>query len=348
VTTVVVTGAAGGVGRRVLPWLVDDPGVDRVVAVDVAPILVRHDKIDPRRVDVGGADALGLLRNADALVHLAFASDTEVRERRAARVNVEGTRRLLQAASGAGVRQVVALSSATVYGAWPNNPVPLTEDAPLRPNAELAYAVQRAQLELHVASWAAAEPGRIGAVLRPCTTLGPNGTSWMARALAAATGMRTAEDDPPRQFVHLDDLASAVDLVRRDGLDGPYNVAPDGWVAGDVVRALSGAPPRPMVPARFARRWARLRWTLQRGPIPPGLMPYTMHPWVVANDRLKAAGWKPTFTNEQAYVAGTEARWWTMLSPKRKQELALGGAGVAALAAAAGTTAAIRRALRRR
>ena len=42
-------------------------------------------------------------------------------------------------------------------------------------------------------------------------------------------------------------------------------------------------------------------------------------------DKLKAAGWRPTVTNEQAYVEGTEAKWWTMVSPKRRQELALGG-----------------------
>ena len=71
-----------------------------------------------------------------------------------------------------------------------------------------------------------------------------------------------------------------------------------------------------------------LRWRFQRGPIPPGLRSYTRWPWLVANDRLKAAGWQPTVTNEQAYVEGTEAKWWTMVSPKRRQELSLGGSAV--------------------
>ena len=33
-------------------------------------------------------------------------------------------------------------SSAMVYGAWENNPVPLTEDALLRPDVEFAFARQ--------------------------------------------------------------------------------------------------------------------------------------------------------------------------------------------------------------
>jgi hypothetical protein len=95
------------------------------------------------------------------------------------------------------------------------------------------------------------------------------------------------------------------------------------------LRSLAGAPPRFRLPGRLADTWADLRWRFQRGPIPPGLRPYTRWPWLVANDRLKAAGWRPTVTNEQAYVEGTEARWWTMLTPKRKQEISLGVDGPA-------------------
>jgi hypothetical protein len=103
------------------------------------------------------------------------------------------------------------------------------------------------------------------------------------------------------------------------------------------------------LPDRFGELVAGLRWRFLRGPIPPGLLPYTLEPWVVSNDRLRAAGWSPTVTNEQTYVESTEAPWWTMVSPKRRQELAL-GAGALALAvlAAVGVTIARRRLIRRR
>jgi hypothetical protein len=45
----------------------------------------------------------------------------------------------------------------------------------------------------------------------------------------------------------------------------------------------------------------------------------------------------PTVTNEQAYVEGTEAKWWTMVTPKRRQEIALGGmVAIAAVGAIVG------------
>ena len=86
------------------------------------------------------------------------------------------------------------------------------------------------------------------------------------------------------------------------------------------------------LPDRVAEVISALQWQFQRGPIPPGLRSYTREPWLVANDRLKAHGWRPKVTNEQAYVEGTESRWWTMITPKRRQELALAGMGVGAAA----------------
>ncbi|CAB4544187.1 unannotated protein [freshwater metagenome] len=51
----------------------------------------------------------------------------------------------------------------------------------------------------------------------------------------------------------------------------------------------------------------------------------------MSNGRLRAEGWVPTVTNEQAFVEGTNAKWWTMLTPKRKQEISLGVMSVAAV-----------------
>jgi nucleoside-diphosphate-sugar epimerase len=234
-----------------------------------------------------------------------------------------------------------------VYGAWDNNPVPLTEEAVLRPGNEFAYASQVAAVEQLAEAWRQAVPGRTVTVLRPAVPMAANGTSGLARALAWGMGQRLAVDDPPAQFVHLDDLAAAVELgvVRR--LDGVFNVAPDGFIPAASVRALSGVGLRLKLPDRFADLVASLRWRFQRGPIPPGLLGYTRAPWLVANDRLRAEGWVPTVTNEQAYVEGTDERWWTMITPKRRQELALGALVVSGLLGVI-ATARFTRSVRRR
>ena len=166
--------------------------------------------------------------------------------------------------------------------------------------------------------------------------------------MAGGAGVLAPEEDPPAQFVHLDDVAAAIDLARRRRLDGPFNVSPDGWIAGPRIRALAGSQPRLRPPAWFTHWISNLRWRFQRGPIPPGLLPYMTNAWLVANDRLKAEGWQPQITNEQAYVAGTETRWWQLLTPKRRQELALGVAGFLTVGGLVAAGLVIRRAVKRR
>ena len=321
---VLVAGADGPLGVRVLALARDDDDIEVVTPGD-------------------GSNGDG---GVDVIVHLGSGDHDRLARRRQ---NItEGVDRTLAEAINRDAGHLVLVSSAMVYGAWPNNPVPLTEDAILRPDVEFVYARQVAAAEAMADRWRRQRPGRTVAVLRPVVTMAAEGVSQLAASLAAGLGQSFAEEDPPAQFLHLDDLAAAVALAVGSRLDGVFNVAPDGWIAGERVRALTGARPRIRLPDRFAELVAAIRWRFQRGPIPPGLGSYTREPWLVANDRLKAQGWRPTVTNEQAFVEGTEARWWTMITPKRRQELTLGAMGVAAAGVAAGTVILARWWMRRR
>jgi nucleoside-diphosphate-sugar epimerase len=299
---VYVRGARGGLGWCVADRLRELDSVDVVVASGDAPA-DRATGLCDTIVDVGMADHDLLGRRGESVT--------------------EGAAELLADAHALGAKSLVVLSSAMVYGAIDNNPIPLTEEAVLRPDPTFVYARQLASAEALVEEWRTARPGRRTAVLRPAIPLAADGTSSLARALTAGLGHRFGEDDPGAQFVHHDDVASAVALAVENRLDGVYNVAPDGSIPGDRVRALSGRRFRLPLPDPIADLVGSLRWRFQRGPIPPGLRSYTRYPWTVANDKLRAEGWTPTVSNEQAYVEGTEAKWWTMVTPKRRQELAL-------------------------
>ncbi|MBA3304298.1 MAG: NAD-dependent epimerase/dehydratase family protein [Acidimicrobiia bacterium] len=347
--SVVVSGAAGALGQRVVGRLAASEGVGRVLALDTVSTAEPVPGSCSLAVDLVSTDLRPLLEGADTLVHLAFTTavgpdpDDEV-----AAANAEGTRRLLDAATATGVGHVVVVSSATVYGAWPDNPVPLTEEAAVRPNPGFGYGLQKAEVERQCREWSLAQSGSTSAILRPAPVLGGGEESWLARALQAASPIRTAEVEPVAQFVHVDDLASAVVLAAERRLDGVYNVAADGWVSAEEERALAGAPPRLKVPERLATRVAAWGWRWRIGRLPPGLIPYTQHPWVVANDRLRAVGWTPTSTNEEAYVVARKGTPWSRLSPKRRQELALAGGGVLLLAGAGGVVLTVLRLRRRR
>ncbi len=239
-------------------------------------------------------------------------------------------------------RPVIVVSTALVYGAWTTNAVPLTEDAPLRPRPELPPAVTAAEVERLVAEWRDEHPGTPVAVLRPTVTVADGRPGWLAGGVGAARRLRGADEQPPAQYLHVDDLAGAVRVVAAARLDGVFNVAPDGWMSGEEVRALAGGP-RLRLPERLATRLAVFRWRVRPGAAPPGIMAYAVHPWVVANDRMRAAGWSPGHTNAEAFVASHRPGPLATLSPRRRQELALGAAAVALAGAAAAVVVFVRR-----
>ncbi len=316
--TIAVTGANSAVGRRVVRQLDVETSVERVVAIS--------------SVDV---DAIA--EGCDTVVHLA---EDAASERTVARTEVT-TARVLEAAAAGSCEHIVLLSSATVYGAHADNPVPITESHVPRPSSDLTFAAAKWAAESAVGDWVVQQPSRTAAIVRPVTTLSEHGAGWIARSLRRAVAVRPEQIDPPTQFLHRDDLASALTLLARRQLDGVFNVAPDGWIGSDEFRELEeGIPVR--MPRAVSHRAVELSRRYGVRPAPEGIEPYIEHPWVVANDRLRSLGWVPAFSNQEAYVLGTPAPPWSM-SAQRRQEVALGVASAAVAGAAAAAVGLARR-----
>src|SRR5439155_3596079 len=211
--TVVITGVSGFLGQAVLRRLAGSVAVGRLVGLDVREPGYRPRSLQFHLVDVAGSDLRPHFEGADVLVHLAGVHDAIPDEELMARVNVGGTRRVLEAAAAAEVGKVVLVSSAAVYGAWANNPVPLTEDAPLRPNPGFPLGVHKAELERLLAEWALARPAVVTTVLRPAFVLGPDADHAMARMIRARVPLAVGGSTAPVQFVHEDDATEAIALA---------------------------------------------------------------------------------------------------------------------------------------
>ena len=254
------------------------------------------------------------LSDIEAIVYLAFSDDSD-------QSNLIG---LLELVTEAEISQVIIVSSAMVYGAWPNNSVPLSEDAAVRPNPESAFAVHQADAERTALEWADLDPERRVTILRPTAVASPNASGLIGEALLAAAPIRTRRDDPPQQFVHLDDVATAVATVIQLDDSGVYNVAPDGWLTARDVRDLVGARPIIRLPIPLPGRLERYVARRVGHQAPTGLLPYTRYPWVIANDRLRSTGWAPRYGNDQVFVAAEAGMPWDSMNAKQRQNVSLG------------------------
>ncbi|UCE86060.1 MAG: GDP-mannose 4,6-dehydratase [Deltaproteobacteria bacterium] len=236
---VLVTGAGGFVGGRLLPRLEREGA--RVVGID-------------RELDVSrpaGIDALLDAERPNAIVHLAALSS--VPRSRAEpdltyRVNFLGTRVVLDAtrrfAPGA---RVLVVSTGEVYGPLEPDAPPSTEASPLRPASP--YAAAKASADLLARSFAAGGLDVVRA--RPFNHTGPGQrdefvASSFARQIAEieagvrAPRLAVGNLDSVRDFLDVDDVIEAYwRLLDPATPAGVYNVATAGAVTiREVLDAL--------------------------------------------------------------------------------------------------------------
>lgn len=343
--TVVITGAAGAVGTRLIRRLERDLDDVDILAVDRLAVGAAEG-VEVKTVELAVDDLASVFAGASTIVHLATTIQPDVDDPSADELELAIVRRVLDAAAEVGAAHVVVLSTAMVYGAWVGNPVPLTEEAVVRPNPDFGWANVRAAVEQLALEWGQA-PGRATTVLRPTAVVTDDALGQLARVLHAARLGIAAEGDPPVQYLHVDDLAGAIATVVRHRFDGVANVAPDGWIPPDALAELEGPTARVRVPGWVARALAAVRSRAGFSPIPPGVVPYTSHSWVVANDRLRGLGWEPDYSNEEAWVVSHEPNALDRLPARRRQELALVATAVLSVGLVVGAVLLVRR-LRRR
>lgn len=262
---VLVTGADGFVGRRLMAALVS-AGIEVRGAVR-GPLPPRHGLSAPNRMfamgDISDDPAWQpVLEGVTCIVHAAARAHV-LRETEAdplaafRRANVDATRRLLDAAVSSRVRRFIYLSSAGVLGAT-SGEAALSDQT--SPNPQEPYALSKLEAEDHVRS-----TGRSMdiLVLRPPLMYGPENKGNMLRLLKLlATGIPLpfASLTNRRSLLFVDNLASAVACaIGHPVVNGTYLMTdPDALTLSGILQELGSCMRRssPLVPMspRFLAR----------------------------------------------------------------------------------------------
>jgi UDP-glucose 4-epimerase len=279
--------------------------VERVLAIDVRPLRGAPAKVRVHVQDV--ADSLDTVfqeEQPDAVVHLAYLLNPGRDRADARRVNVGGTESVLNASTRARVRHIVYLSSTSVYGARPDNPIPLTEDATPRPIPGFAYSEDKLASERLLGEYGRAHPACCVTVLRGCVVMGPGARNFISQALTKPVMVGVLGADPPMQFFHEDDLVNLLLHVIRRPKAGTYNFGGEGTVRYSEMLRMARRP-AVWLPAWLLYPLVQGLWRLRiQNDAPACGLDFIRYPWVASTERLREGlGFVPKYTSGQALEA---------------------------------------------
>lgn len=307
-TGVLITGAGGHVGRALCAHLAQ--AGQAFVATDLARPVDLPEGAVFERLDVTGADADHVIgaHRPEVVVHLAsvVTPPRGFTDAMAYRVDVTGTRNVLDACLRHGVRRLVVTSSGAAYGYHPGNlNRPLTEADPIRGNREFAYSWHKRLVEEMLAEARAQSPQLEQVVLRVGTVLGEGIENQITALFHTPRPLALHGSDSPFVFIWDQDLAAILARAAGDGPPGIYNVAGDGAPGIAQIAGMMGKGVRRLPPAllRAALAVARPLGLSQHGPEQLGFLQYRP---VLDNTALKTTfGYTPQLTSAEVF-----ALWW--------------------------------------
>ncbi len=216
---IAVTGATGFIGSHVVDRLLREDATSVVALVRTLGKQARLSHADRARLDVVRADLpsdptalMKAFSGCDVVVHAAYGNTGESALRWA--VTVDGTAAVLAAASKAGVRRLVHVSSLSVYDAAAVTVI--DEDSPLLQTnpRDLSYGQQKLAAERLVFD---STDHRMEVVcVQPTVVYGPYGPLWTVRPLRRLVEDNTALPSGPSgccDVVHVHDVADAITFL---------------------------------------------------------------------------------------------------------------------------------------
>ncbi|WP_448613733.1 NAD-dependent epimerase/dehydratase family protein [Modestobacter sp. URMC 112] len=310
--TVAITGATGNVGTALLRALADAGATEvRGLARRQPPDSAPYAGVQWYLTDLGERDSeevlAEFLEGADVVVHLAWALQPGREPERLRRVNVDGTRRVLEAAGAAGVQHVLHMSSLGVYSAGPPARR-VSEDWPTEGIPSAQYSRDKVAAEHLVRDFTTAYPDVTVSITRPTLVLQPEAASEIGRYFLGDLLLTAARLLPGPvakvlplpvpgelhvQFVHADDVADAIVRIIDRRAPGPFNLAADPALDADGLAKALGTYRLP-VPAFLVRTALDAAHRAHLVPTEPGWLDIGLGEplleWAKARTQL---GWTP-------------------------------------------------------
>lgn len=289
---VVVTGISGNLGRTLASLLHTR---EQIIGIDRRPFPGKPKDIEMFQLDLRKRKAEDVFRrnSVQAVIHMGIMHDPRMNEEEHHSFNVVGTTKMLEYCARYGVKKVVVLSSANVYGPSPDNSNFLTEDAPLMAASRFSQVRDLTEVDMLAHGFFWRHPDIQTVILRPVHIVGPNIKNAPSNYLRLRYPWVLAGFDPMVQLIHVEDAARAMVEALRPEAKGVYNVVGPGQVPLSAIFRELGRTPVP-VPHVVARPLLDILFKYHLASFPPPELDHIQFLCAVDGSRwVKELDWKP-------------------------------------------------------
>ena len=242
---VLVTGVSRYLGGRFAHLLTAQPGIKRVIGVDVIPPPVHIGHAEFVRADIRNPMIAKIITQAevDTVVHMNVIATPPSGGARVSQmeINVIGTMQLLAACQKSpSIRRLVVKSSAAVYGSSPRDPAMFTEDMGPRALPRAGFGKDSVEVEGYVRGFSRRRADVEISMLRLANIVGPGIKTGLTDYFGLPVLPTPLGFDARLQLVHEDDALQAMLLATTGAPVGIVNVAGDGIITVQQAARLSG------------------------------------------------------------------------------------------------------------
>lgn len=285
---IAITGSSGYLGQRLVAAMRESGFI--VLGIDIHTVDQGVAPDEFIECDIRDIELINAMRAfaPDTIIHCAFVVRPIHDTQKMRDINVGGTENILTIAEQIQPARFLFVSSATAYGAWPENPLPIPDGSPLRPRPEYQYAAEKTAIEARVERFAEKCPEIAVSSVRPAVIGGPRMNNFLSRFMFGLPLLLKLDGyDQPMQFVHEDDITGAILAVLAADGRGAFNLGPPNWtmsseIAIETDRRIISLPFR----LAWLGVWAMWKVRFRLYESPPGFLYFGRYPWVVAPDRL--------------------------------------------------------------
>jgi UDP-glucose 4-epimerase len=307
---VVIVGATGNVGTSLIRSCAHDDRVDSIVGLARRVPQIDLPKTTWANADVTHSDLVPHFDGADAVVHLAWLIQPSRDIVKLRSTNVDGSRRVFEAAASAGVPALIYASSVGTYSPGPKDEA-VDESWPAKGVSTSFYSRHKAEVEAMLDTFEREHPDMRVVRLRPGLVfkreaaseirrlfIGPLLPSFLVREslipfVPNIDGLRF-------QAVHSYDVGDAYRLATVSNVRGIFNVAADPVLDPHELARLLNAKPVRMSP-QAVRRVAQMSWRLRLQPSPPGWADMGLNVPIMSTTRAREElGWIPRYSSTEA------------------------------------------------